>query len=173
MISDLHIGHKSILKFRKCPKEWTLDDHDAWIVRAWNKVVGKRDTVYVLGDVCMDKSKLPMLKLMNGNKILIMGNHDQFPLEEYQKYFSKIHAFRRYKGYWLSHAPIHPQELRGRKNIHGHCHDYLIEDPYTGLPDSSYINVCVEHCSPNNPLLFGAPMLFSDIVKQTGGATYD
>lgn len=162
MISDLHIGHVSILKFRRCNPEWTLEDHDKWIVKQWNSVVKKRDTVYVLGDVCFDVEKMKLFLKMNGNKILILGNHDKFDLGVYQKYFSKIHAFRRYKGYWISHCPIHPQEMRGRKNIHGHLHDnyVLLED---GSIDTNYFNVSVEKCND------GKPILFSEIVERTGG----
>lgn len=165
MISDLHIGHKSILEFRKMPKWMNLQDHDDWIVNGWNSVVKKRDTVYVLGDICFDMEKMKLFSSMNGNKNLILGNHDAFHLGVYQKYFSKIHGFVKYKGYWLSHAPIHPYELRGRKNIHGHVHSNPLED-------DRYIPVCVEQCYKEIQL--GAqPMLFSDIVERTGGPHYD
>lgn len=41
---------------------------------------------------------------------------------------NKVYSLVKYKGFWLSHAPIHPEELRGCKNIHGHCHDAVISD---------------------------------------------
>jgi calcineurin-like phosphoesterase family protein len=85
----------------------------------------------------MDAEKLPLLKKLKGTKHLILGNHDEFTLETYKPYFNKIHGFVRYKGMWLSHAPIHPQELRGKVNVHGHNHKNVI-------PDERYICVSVE-----------------------------
>jgi calcineurin-like phosphoesterase family protein len=67
----------------------------------------------------------------------VLGNHDIFPISEYQKYFTKIHGLTKYKGFWLSHAPIHSEELRGKINIHGHVHNKIIVDP-------RYRSVCVE-----------------------------
>jgi calcineurin-like phosphoesterase family protein len=44
----------------------------------------------------------------------------------------------KYKGFWLSHAPIHPEELRGKPNIHGHVHTNT-------LNDSRYFNASLEN----------------------------
>jgi len=142
-ISDLHLGHKKILEFegknRGDGRLTSVDEHDQWVVDQWNSVVTKRDLTWVLGDVCFDKTKLPLFKKMNGAKHLILGNHDEFPIADYLQYFNKIHGFMKYKGVWLSHAPIHTDELRGKFNIHGHVH--------SKLPASSWhIPVCVEHC---------------------------
>ena len=43
----------------------------------------------------------------------------------------------------MSHAPIHPNELRGRFNLHGHVHQNSITLP-DGSLDDRYINCCVE-----------------------------
>lgn len=51
----------------------------------------------------------------------------------------------KYKNLWLTHAPIHPDELRGKKNVHGHCHGHI-------LNDKRYINVCVEHADRPIPI---------------------
>lgn len=138
-ISDLHLGHKRIVEFSGVQRGnvKTLEEHDAWIVDSWNRVVTKQDLVWILGDVCFDKTKLPLLKELRGSKHLILGNHDEFKLEEYQLYFNKVHGFQKYKGVWLSHAPIHPEQLRGTWNIHGHVHR-------NSLTDLRYINVSVE-----------------------------
>lgn len=155
-ISDLHIGHKSILTFeghnRGDGKLQSVDEHDQWLIDQWNSVVTKRDVTWVLGDVCFDKHKLHLLKKMAGQKNLILGNHDKFSLEQYGKYFNKIHGFMKYKGVWLSHAPVHVGELRGRYNIHGHVHSKVTGNPM-------HIPVCVEI---NN----GVPLLWEDLQKQ-------
>ena len=129
-IGDLHLGHENIAKFSGPQRGGitNVDEQDAWIVKRWNSVCTKNDVVWVLGDACMNKDKLPLLKKMKGNKHLILGNHDEFALDVYKPYFNKIHGFVRYKGMWLSHAPIHPDELRGKINIHGHTHNHTMND---------------------------------------------
>ena len=142
-ISDLHYGHKSILSFEPELREGhDVDSHNLWLVNQWNSVVtSKRDVVYVLGDVVFGVDNFRWLYMLNGEKHLIMGNHDTYPLERYLEHFVRIHpGLYGYKGYWLSHAPIHEDELRGRKNIHGHVHSKSIKD-------NRYINVCVETCA--------------------------
>lgn len=140
MISDFHFGHKNILKFAgqyraNCQ---TIEEHDNWLVQTWNSVVNANDQVYVLGDVAFTREGLTNLRQMKGQKVLIMGNHDEFPIREYFDFFRTIRPSPySYKGYWLSHCPIHPDELRGKKNIHGHVHQNPIKD-------RRYISVCVE-----------------------------
>lgn len=139
-ISDLHLGHKLMVKPELThlrSGSLNVDDHDQWIIEQFNRVVTKNDLTWILGDVCFDKKKLPLLKRLNGCKHLILGNHDEFTLIEYSKYFNKIHGFTKYKGIWLSHCPINPRQLRGKWNMHGHVHTGTLED-------LRYINVCVE-----------------------------
>ena len=52
-------------------------------------------------------------------------------------FFDEVYGFHKYKEFWLSHCPIHPQELRGKYNIHGHVH-------HNNIPDKNYFNVCIE-----------------------------
>ena len=40
----------------------------------------------------------------------------------------EVYGFVKYKEFWLSHCPIHPNELRGKVNIHGHVHNKTIID---------------------------------------------
>lgn len=152
-ISDLHLGHKSICEFSGPQRGGvsTVEDHDQWIVNQWNSVVQKNDLVWILGDVCFDADKLSLLKKMKGNKHLILGNHDKFSISLYSQYFNKIHGFLKYKGFWISHAPINSAELRGKLNIHGHVHNNSVDD-------FRYINVCVEAVQ-------GKPIAFSEILE--------
>lgn len=159
-ISDLHLGHKNVLGFSPDRDGDTVDEHDGVLVAKWNLTVHKRDTVYVLGDVCFEVSKLSLLDSMQGTKHLIIGNHDKFQTRLYLKYFKSVHGFRTYKGFWVSHAPIHPDELRGRRNIHGHVHSKIVTRS-NGTPDTRYIPVCVEQTN-------GYPILFDDIKERHG-----
>jgi len=141
-ISDLHLGHKNILKFGQRDQN-TIEEHDDAIVESWNSVVKKRDLVWVLGDVAMELESLKLFDKMLGSKRLIMGNHDRFPMAEYMKYFTDIRAFeKRYHGLAMTHIPIHPNEMKYRNwvtNVHGHIHD-----PTKGFDDPRYFNVNVD-----------------------------
>lgn len=153
-LSDLHLGHKNILefagKYRNFGKLQSVDEHDEWVIEQINSVVTKRDKLFLLGDICFNGNKLHMLARINTINIeLILGNHDKFELSSYYPYVSKIHGFRKYRDYWLSHAPIHPIELRGHANIHGHMH-------HNCVPNSNYINVSVEQ-------LNGIPIAYEDL----------
>ena len=153
-ISDLHLGHKRILEFAGPLREGTtIEEHDQLLIDKWNATIRKRDLVYVLGDVCMHPT-LDILSQMQGRKILIRGNHDQFKTTEYLKYFEEVHGIMKYKRYWLSHAPVHPDELRGCSNIHGHVHNKSIK--HGEHYNKYYINVC---CEVNN----STPIPFEDI----------
>ena len=125
-ISDLHLGHKGIMKFKQRTHD-TLEDMHIAMMEQWNEKVRKHtDIVWVLGDVCMDIKEMHWLDKMNGEKRLILGNHDQLDLGVYRKYFSQIHACKvGYHGLILTHIPIHPNELVYRNwqvNVHGHIH---------------------------------------------------
>lgn len=144
VISDLHLGHKGILKYRTQFK--TIEEHDNFIIDNWNKIVTPQDKVYVLGDVCWKKKDLEKIKLLKGKKILIAGNHDILGAKNYLKVFKDIRGLWRKDGVWLSHAPIHSRELRDCKNIHGHLHNKKVKElTWYGLDiDDNYINVCCE-----------------------------
>lgn len=142
-ISDLHFGHKRILEFAGPLRDGDdVTEHDHILVTRWNATVHKRDLVYVCGDVCMHDN-LDIIDELNGRKILIRGNHDNFKIGEYLKHFEDVQGICKYKGFWVSHAPIHPAELRGKSNIHGHVHGNSIRNAYHEI-DPRYINVCCE-----------------------------
>jgi len=146
-ISDLHIGHKNILGFSGDLRLGdTTEQHDAMLIHSIATVCSsKRDILYILGDVCFEIEKMEMLDKIPARKILVRGNHDCLQLDVYAKYFEDVLGMVRYKGYWLTHSPIHPDELRGRKNIHGHVHQNTVKLKDDEV-DSRYINVCVENC---------------------------
>jgi len=166
-LSDLHFFHKNICNMHQGHRVGTTsEEHDEWLIDVWNSKVKKRDLVKVLGDVCMggitNSERLSIIGKLNGTKHLVLGNHDCFAINEYTKYFSAVTGLTKYKGYWLSHCPIHEAELRGKKNIHGHTHSAVMLDS-SGIRDSRYVNVCVEASAD------GGPIPFEDIVS--GGHT--
>jgi calcineurin-like phosphoesterase family protein len=137
IISDLHFSHKNMAIKRGFKDEI---EHDNFIIEQWNKVVTKGDTVWVLGDITMEKSApYPLLNQLKGYKKVVLGNHDQPQhTPELLKYVNSVCGMVRYKDCILSHCPIHESEVvRFNKNIHGHVHENTLED-------DRYINVSCE-----------------------------
>lgn len=133
--SDLHFGHNNIHKFRL--EVSNEEENRSRIISDWSRLVTKRDDVYVLGDAAFTLDTLYELSKLPGRKFLVRGNHDEFGTETYVQFFDEVYGIKRYKEFWLTHAPIHPEELRGRVNLHGHVH-------YADIKDSRYYNMSVE-----------------------------
>ncbi len=111
------------------------------IANEWKEVVSKRGIVYVLGDACFTMDTVDTFAELPGKKILVRGNHDMLDTQVYLKYFDGVYGLLKYKEFWLSHAPIHPDELRGKVNLHGHVH-------FSSIKDSRYLNCCPENLWP-------------------------
>lgn len=47
--SDLHFGHKNIIKYENRPFK-DIEEMDKAIIELWNKTVKKDDKIYILGD---------------------------------------------------------------------------------------------------------------------------
>ena len=75
--SDPHFSDGDAYVFRKLlQKPYTEEElkaADEEMVRNINRVVGKKDTLIILGDI----GNLEYVKKLRGHKILIMGNHDK------------------------------------------------------------------------------------------------
>ena len=144
IIGDLHFGHKNICKYRS--QFSSPEEHEEHIIENWNDTIKKdSDHVYCLGDAAFTFEGLAKFKRMRGQKYLIRGNHDTLPTNAYLTFFKAVYGLHEYKHCWLSHAPIHPQELRGRINLHGHVHHNTIMDLSGQDPDPRYINTCPEN----------------------------
>ena len=130
-ISDPHFFHKNVIIYDKRPFE-NENEMNEEMIRRWNAQVSPKDTVYILGDLSWtgpDKTE-DILKRLNGNLILIMGNHDKFLKPSTKKYFKEIHP-----SYWeikdgdnflvLSHYPIiaFNNHMHGAIHLYGHVHN--------------------------------------------------
>ena len=156
--SDLHFGHKGIDKFR--PFVTSSDDNQDQIIADWNACITKRDTVYVLGDAAFTTDACDIFRTLPGEKFLVRGNHDKLDTTYYLKYFKQVYGILKYKEFWLSHAPIHPNELRGRVNLHGHVHySTILEEGLGGLSDKRYFNCCVENLREYGSSLMSLEMI--------------
>jgi calcineurin-like phosphoesterase family protein len=77
--SDLHFGHKNIIKYCARPFRDTKE-MDAALIEAWNAVVAPEDEVWNLGDVgfcCSPEHLGRCLAQLNGTQFVIRGNHDE------------------------------------------------------------------------------------------------
>ena len=129
LVSDTHFGHAGVCRFTHSDgitklRPWdTAEEMDEAMVQAWNDRVRPTDKVYHLGDVVINRKSLKTLSRLNGDKVLIRGNHDIFRDDEYRTYFRELRAYHVMNGMILSHIPIHTDSLgRFGVNIHGHLH---------------------------------------------------
>ena len=164
LVSDTHFGHAGVCRFMRNDgvtklRPWdNPEEMDEFMIKAWNERVRPNDKVYQLGDVVINRRALSTLGRLNGDKVLIRGNHDIFRDTEYNQYFRELRAYHVMNGMILSHIPIHEESLgRFGTNIHGHLHaNRVMKD---GAVDVRYHCVCVEQTD-------FAPILFEDVIKR-------
>jgi calcineurin-like phosphoesterase family protein len=177
LVSDTHFGHAGVCKFTRDDgvtklRPWTdPDEMDEEMVRRWNDRVRPNDKIYHLGDVVINRRALKTLARLNGDKVLIRGNHDIFPDTEYREYFRELRAYHVMNGMILSHIPLHDESLgRFGTNIHGHLHANRVRKPrgfdvktgtilYSTEIDPRYWCACVEQTD-------FAPILLEDVYKR-------
>jgi calcineurin-like phosphoesterase family protein len=108
----------------------------------------------VLGDMCIKNEEYNMEYLidrLNGKINVISGNHCYLPYYNHSKIEMQNGLVSKY-GFWLSHCPIHPNEMRKKThNIHGHIHIEVIDDP-------RYICVSCEQVNYT-------PVLLDELIK--------
>ncbi len=173
LVSDTHFGHAGSCKFLRADgvtkmRPWdNADEMDEHFVKVWNDRVRPNDKVYHLGDVVINRKSLGILSRLNGDKVLIKGNHDIFKLSDYTPYFRDIRGYHVMNGMILSHIPVHESNLyRFGTNIHGHLHEKRVMKKVstmqwndTEVIDPRYHCVCVEHTD-------WGPILFEDVIKR-------
>jgi len=178
LVSDTHFGHAGVCKFTHPDdpevklRPWdNADDMDEAMIRNWNDRVRPNDKVYHLGDVVINRKALKTLARLNGDKVLIRGNHDIFRDDEYREYFRELRAYHVLNGMILSHIPVHEASLgRFGVNIHGHLHGSRVKRArgidyktgtvlYSNEVDTRYHCVCVEQTD-------FAPILFENVIKR-------
>jgi len=130
-------------------------------------------SVFLVSDTHFGHTKaMSTLARLNGDKVLIRGNHDIFRDDEYRQYFRELRAYHVMNGMILSHIPVHSDSLgRFGVNIHGHLHANRVKKArgvdartgeilYSDENDVRYHCVCVEQ-TPDF-----APILFEDVIKR-------
>jgi calcineurin-like phosphoesterase family protein len=147
-ISDTHFFHENIIKYCNRPFKDAQEMNEV-LVENWNKVVKPNDNVYHLGDVACgygqdERGLSTLLHSLNGNKRLIVGNHDRLKSPALHRAFEKIELWKGFnipcKGaFTCSHIPLPLHHLRdGDVCVHGHIHNNVLAN------STGYINVSVE-----------------------------
>jgi calcineurin-like phosphoesterase family protein len=138
VFSDPHFHHKNMAIKRGFSCEEEMNE---LIVKNWNNIVSKKDAVYLLGDITMEKKNYEIVSRLQGVINVVLGNHDERQhVKELLKYVNSVSGMIDYKNkVILTHCPVHPSQLEFRysHNIHGHVHE-------NSLDDKRYINVCAE-----------------------------
>ena len=130
-ISDLHFGHKNVIKFDGRPFA-DVEEMDRCLIELWNNRVGPEDDVFIVGDFAYRNGKSAewYLERLSGHKHLIIGNHDQTTIDngKAMKHFESVdkltHVSDGDKQIVLCHYPI-ADWYKGRHGswlIYGHIH---------------------------------------------------
>ncbi len=151
VIYDTHFHHSNIIKYCNRPFK-DINEMNETIINNWNSIVKKDDTIYHLGDFCLsnDDEIKNIFNKLNGNKILICGNHDRKPVKFYENVDFKVltHApiiLDEYK-IMLSHVPLPDAKIKeGYINLHGHIHNKKISDDYPkNYTENKHVNLSVD-----------------------------
>ncbi len=137
--SDLHFGHANIIRY--CNRPWeSAESMDEGLISNWNAQVRNDDKVWILGDVffCQQDRALSIMGRLNGEKHLILGNHDKMIRNQVpvQKQFARIYPDLHQENIdgilvVMCHYPMLTwnRAHRGSFMLHGHCHNTIAFDP--------------------------------------------
>ena len=136
--ADIHFNHKKIIEY--CNRPWTFEEQNEEIISRWNNLVKPNDLVYFLGDMMLIRKKdhgtakmqecRDLIKRLNGEIILIKGNHDNFDQETFAC-FKEVYQFKEIEIdgeiIALRHKPMPywNRMLEGRAHLFGHLHEKL------------------------------------------------
>lgn len=140
--SDTHFNHANVIEYSSRPFE-NLEAMTEAIVENWNRVVKPGDTVFHLGDFALswgkrDKEMIDgLLTRLNGQKWLIIGNHDREEVIRNPRWVSARHYHeikidvggKHKQKIVLSHYPMRSWNNMhyGSWMLHGHSHGNLID----------------------------------------------
>jgi len=145
--SDFHFDHKNVIEYCNRPFSSVEEMNEAMIAN-WNKVVGEKDDIYVVGDFAFSDPR-PFAARLNGRKYLIKGNHDyrwESKLNECFEWVKDLHVLRHEKQHiMLCHYAMRVwyRHHHGAWHLYGHSHGSL-----PGQGRSADVGVDVRNFTP-------------------------
>lgn len=136
--ADLHFGHSAIRDYCAETRNFAINEEmDIAIICAINERVGHDDILYIIGDfaVCSDPEYVRhCFNMINGRKILVLGNHDldnkgrvrkdlrdlpwdRPPVHALETTDEGCHVYMHHYG-----CRVWPSHLRGSYHLFGHSH---------------------------------------------------
>ena len=110
--SDTHFGHENIIRFCNRPFD-NIEEMNKTLIQNWNAVVKPDDTVFHLGDFAFGGSNIwnTTLDQLNGDIILIQGNHDRKNLRQgfvkkFLGVYSQLQILVEGQSIYLNHYPF-------------------------------------------------------------------
>ena len=128
--ADSHIGHRNIIKY--CQRPFSdVEEMNETLISNWNKVVGKDDFVFHLGDFSVGGAAewTSLLDNLNGRIFLVLGNHDMNNVDQgFMRRFEDVSmqmliSIGKQRVY-LNHYPFlcYGGAYRGTWQLFGHLH---------------------------------------------------
>lgn len=160
--SDWHFNHDR--EFIYSPRGFkSVTEMNEELVKRHNEVVHPDDEVYVLGDLMLGsdyEDGIKLIQQMNGNKHIILGNHDSrkritayTELMGIEPKFADIIQYRGYH-FYLSHFPTITSNLEKESLkqcticLYGHTHQQ--DNFYKDIPYIYHVGVDSHNCYPCN-----------------------
>lgn len=101
LISDTHFDHENIIEYENRPFD-NMHEMNSELIKSWNETVSPSDVVIHMGDFSMAKQERTeeIISKLNGNIILLRGNHDQGTISEYTFPYPYVESMTtQHKGY--------------------------------------------------------------------------
>lgn len=171
--ADWHFFHERVLEYHPKRKEifgTNMKEVTEKMILKWNSRIDKHDTVYILGDLAFGSTeeKRKLFQRLNGNKILILGNHDKIA-DSNKCYFNHITQIKNMK-FKKSVFPSLPKDIevimchfpmfswehkeKGSIMLHGHCHGSIDTFNNADYPESVRIDVGIDSEFANYEFVF-------------------
>lgn len=163
VIGDHHFGHEKILLPEYDNRGIDFPDietHDDELIQQWNWKVSPDDTVIHFGDLSFldPEATIHICRILNGNIIMINGNHDHRTRKFWEQRAGIAKWFQRpqylHEGVWLAHSvdwtTTRPVIWTGKRTVQENGHvvdlDTLIIHGHNHKGLRTYSN-CVNVCA--------------------------
>lgn len=131
--ADYHLFNENIIGYTKRPFSNSQHMGKALIIK-YNQCVGVNDTVYFLGDLTLKgiefkPSLNALVGRMNGDKHLILGNHDHLSVRDYMEMgFESVHSSLDLgmEGLRLVHDPAIAYTYPSQIFLAAHVHTFYV-----------------------------------------------